>query len=77
MGQRLNNDLKIAGDRIVELQNEVAELTTGYQAQLALLEHEDQIKTEWAREASANLEAKCRGARGLRKPARCGRGYRA
>ena len=57
--QRLNNDLKIAGERIVELQNEVAELTTGYQAQLALLEHEDQIKTEWAREASANLEAKC------------------
>jgi SAM-dependent methyltransferase len=57
--QRLDTDLKTAGDRIVALQNEAAELAAGYQAQLARMEQEDQIKTEWARKASAELEAKC------------------
>jgi len=57
--QRLNVDLKTAGDRIVALQNEATELAAGYRAQLARMEQEDQIKTEWARKASAELEAKC------------------
>ena len=57
--QRLDADLKAAGERIVTLQNEAAELAAGYQAQVARMEHEDQIKTEWARKASAELEAKC------------------
>jgi SMC interacting uncharacterized protein involved in chromosome segregation len=57
--QRLDTDLKAAGDRIVALQNEAADLAVDYRAQLARMEHEDQIKTEWARKASAELEAKC------------------
>jgi ubiquinone/menaquinone biosynthesis C-methylase UbiE len=57
--ERLNTDLKTAGETIVALQNEAAELTAGYQAQLARMEQEDQVKTEWARKASAELEAKC------------------
>jgi ubiquinone/menaquinone biosynthesis C-methylase UbiE len=57
--QRLDTDLKAAGDRIVALQNEAAELAADYQAQLARMEQEDQIKTEWARNTSAELEAKC------------------
>jgi ubiquinone/menaquinone biosynthesis C-methylase UbiE len=57
--QRLDSDLTAAGDRIVALQNEAAELTAGYQAQFARMEQDDQIKTEWARKASAELEAKC------------------
>lgn len=57
--QRLDADLKTAGDRIVALQNEAAELARGYQTQLARVEQEDQIKTEWARAASAELQAKC------------------
>jgi len=57
--QRLNNDLIAAGERIVELQNEAANLAAGYRAQFAHMEQENQIKTEWARKASAELEAKC------------------
>ncbi len=57
--QRLDTDLKAAGERIVALQTEAAELATGYQAQVARMEQEDQVKTEWARKASAELEAKC------------------
>ncbi len=56
---RLDKDLKTAGDRIVALQNEAAALAADYRAQLARMEQEDQIKTEWARKASAELEAKC------------------
>jgi len=56
---RLNDDLKAAGERIVALQNEALELARGYQAQLARLEEEDRIKTEWARKTSAELAAKC------------------
>jgi ubiquinone/menaquinone biosynthesis C-methylase UbiE len=56
---RLDTDLKSAGERIVALQNEAAELAAGYQAQLAHMEQEDQIKTAWARKASSDLEAKC------------------
>jgi SAM-dependent methyltransferase len=55
----LDADLKIAGERIAALQNEAAELAAGYQAQMARMEQEDQVKTEWARKASADLEAKC------------------
>jgi SAM-dependent methyltransferase len=57
--QRLDTDLKAAGDRIVALQNEAAALAADYRAQFARMEQEDQIKTEWARKASADLEAKC------------------
>jgi ubiquinone/menaquinone biosynthesis C-methylase UbiE len=58
--QKLDQDLKQAGDRIAALQAEAAELTAGYQAQFALMEEQDRAKTEWARKASAELEAKCR-----------------
>ena len=58
--QGLNRELKAAGERIFALQSELAEITAGYQAQLAHMEQQDQIKTEWARKASADLEAKCR-----------------
>ena len=44
---------------MVELQNEASELAAAYAAQFARMEHEDQVKTEWARKASAELEAKC------------------
>jgi ubiquinone/menaquinone biosynthesis C-methylase UbiE len=57
--QRLDTDLKTAGDRIVALQNEAAELAANYRAQFARMEQEDQIKTEWARKTSAELQAKC------------------
>jgi SAM-dependent methyltransferase len=58
--QHLDVDLKAAGERIVALQNEAAELAVGYRAHVARMEQQDQIKTEWARKASAELEAKCR-----------------
>ncbi len=57
--QQLDFDLKAARERVVELQNEAAELAAGYKAQVARMEQEDQVKTEWARKASAELEAKC------------------
>ena len=57
--RKLDADLKDAGERIVALQNEAAELAAGYGAQVARMEAEDRIKTEWARKASADLEAKC------------------
>lgn len=57
--QRLDDELKAAGDRIVALQKEAADLAAGYQAELTRLEQEDRIKTEWARKNSAELEAKC------------------
>jgi SAM-dependent methyltransferase len=57
--QQLDRDLAASRERIIELQNEAAELTAGYQAQVARMEQEDQVKTEWARKASAELQAKC------------------
>jgi ubiquinone/menaquinone biosynthesis C-methylase UbiE len=57
--QSLDADLRAAGERIVVLQNEAAELAAGFREQVARMEHEDQVKTEWARKASAELEAKC------------------
>jgi ubiquinone/menaquinone biosynthesis C-methylase UbiE len=57
--QQLDADLKTAGELIATLQNEAAELAAGYQAQVLRMEQEDQVKTEWARKASAELEAKC------------------
>jgi ubiquinone/menaquinone biosynthesis C-methylase UbiE len=58
-GRQLDADLKAAGERVVELQNEASELAAGYAAQFARMEEEDQVKTEWARKASSELEAKC------------------
>ena len=58
--QRLDSELKTAGERIAALQTEAAELAAGYQAQLTRMEQEDQVKTEWARKTSQELEAKCR-----------------
>jgi ubiquinone/menaquinone biosynthesis C-methylase UbiE len=58
--QGLDADLKAGRERILALQNEATELAAGYQAELARQEQEDQIKTEWARKTSAELEAKCR-----------------
>ena len=57
--QTLDADLKVAGERVAALQNEAAELAAGYQAQMARMEEQDRVKTEWARKASAELEAKC------------------
>jgi len=57
--QTLDADLNAAGARIAALQREAAELAAGYQAQFAKMEEQDQLKTEWARKASAELEAKC------------------
>lgn len=57
--QQLDRDLTTSRERIVALQNEAAELAADYRAQFARMEQEDQIKTEWARKASAELEAKC------------------
>jgi len=57
--RQLDRDLTASGERIVALQNEAAELADDYRAQFARMEQEDQIKTEWARTASAELEAKC------------------
>jgi chromosome segregation ATPase len=57
--QRLDADLQAAGERILALQNELAELTAGYQAQFERMEEQNQIKTAWALKASADLEAKC------------------
>jgi ubiquinone biosynthesis O-methyltransferase len=58
--RNLNEDLKDAGDRIIQLQAEVTELAAGYQAEISRMEHEDRVKTEWARKTSAELEAKCK-----------------
>jgi ubiquinone/menaquinone biosynthesis C-methylase UbiE len=57
--QQLDRDLTASRERIIQLQNEAAELTAGYRAQVARMEQEDQVKTEWARKASAELQAKC------------------
>ena len=57
--QTLDSDLQAARERIVALQNEAAELAAGFREHVARMEREDQVKTEWARKASAELEAKC------------------
>jgi ubiquinone/menaquinone biosynthesis C-methylase UbiE len=57
--QKLDDDLKTARERIVALQDEAVELAASCQGQILRMEREDQIKTEWARKASAELEAKC------------------
>ena len=58
-GESLNAELKTSGERIGALQHEAAQLAAGYQAQVAQMEREDRLKTEWARQVSAELEAKC------------------
>ncbi|HMD47485.1 MAG TPA: methyltransferase domain-containing protein [Bryobacteraceae bacterium] len=60
--QSLDATLEVAAERIIALENEAAELAeliTAYQAQVAQMEQEDRVKTEWARKVSAELEAKC------------------
>lgn len=57
--QRLDDELKTARHHIAAMQQEAAELAARYQAELARLEQEDRVKTEWARKTSAELEAKC------------------
>jgi ubiquinone/menaquinone biosynthesis C-methylase UbiE len=57
--QQLDQDLITSRERIVALQNETAELTAGYRAQVARMEQEDLVKTQWARQAAADLQAKC------------------
>jgi SMC interacting uncharacterized protein involved in chromosome segregation len=57
--QQLDQDLQKAGERIVAVQNEMAELAAAYQAHLAHMEQENEVKTEWAQKASAELDAKC------------------
>lgn len=57
--RQLNAELTDAGERIVALQQEAVELAAGYQTQLRHMEEENQIKTDWARKASADLDAKC------------------
>ncbi len=52
--------MKADGARIVELQNEAAELAATCQAQIAKLEEEDRKKTEWALKTADELAAKCR-----------------
>jgi SAM-dependent methyltransferase len=60
--QELDAKLKDAGERIVELQQEVAETHEAAKAVVAKvneLEAEDKIRTQWALDTSAELEAKC------------------
>jgi DNA repair exonuclease SbcCD ATPase subunit len=52
---KLDKDLKTAGTRIVGLQDELATLTSGYEAKLAELEQENRAKTAWALETEARL----------------------
>jgi SAM-dependent methyltransferase len=54
----LDRQLHAAQDRIVELQQELEHLTAGYQAQVAELASENQVKTEWATGLNTQLEAK-------------------
>lgn len=57
--QNLDDELKTAREHITAMQHEFADLAAANQAELARLEQEDRIKTEWARKTSAELEAKC------------------
>jgi ubiquinone/menaquinone biosynthesis C-methylase UbiE len=46
--ERLNTELEAAAQRIVEVQNELDAVTSGYEAKVNELETENQAKTEWA-----------------------------
>jgi ubiquinone/menaquinone biosynthesis C-methylase UbiE len=61
--QRLNTELEASAQRIVELQNELDVVTSGYEAKVNELETENQAKTEWALAIEARLmqELEARG----------------
>jgi hypothetical protein len=46
--ERLNTELESSGQRIVELQNELDAVASGYEAKVNELETENRAKTEWA-----------------------------
>jgi SAM-dependent methyltransferase len=53
--QHLNDRLSAAGDRIAELQQEVTDLTSGYEAKIAELHRDIAEKTAWARDIDTRL----------------------
>ncbi|MFB3828142.1 MAG: methyltransferase domain-containing protein [Bryobacteraceae bacterium] len=60
--EQLSGELEAAGERIVELQEEVAreqaaarQMASGYESKIAELERENQAKTEWALETERRL----------------------
>lgn len=56
--RELDEKISAAQDRIVELQNELAETVTGYEAKVSGLEVENRTKTEWAQSLEEHLKAK-------------------
>jgi ubiquinone/menaquinone biosynthesis C-methylase UbiE len=61
--QRLNRELESSAQRIVDLQNELDTVTSGYEAKVNELEIENQAKTEWALATEARFmqELEARG----------------
>ena len=61
--QRLNTELEASARRIVEVQNELDAVTSGYEAKVNELETENQAKTEWALATEARFmqELEARG----------------
>jgi SAM-dependent methyltransferase len=61
--ERLNEELEASGQRIVQLQNELDTVSSGYEAKVNELETENQAKTEWAlaTEARFMVELEARG----------------
>jgi ubiquinone/menaquinone biosynthesis C-methylase UbiE len=61
--QRLSVELEASGQRIVELQNELDAVASGYQAKVNELEAENRAKTEWALATEARFmkELEARG----------------
>jgi hypothetical protein len=61
--QRLNTELETSAQRIVELQNELDTVASGYEAKVNELETENQAKTEWALSTEARFmqELEARG----------------
>jgi SAM-dependent methyltransferase len=61
--QRLNTELEASTQRIVDLQNELDAVTSGYEAKVNELEIENQAKTEWALATEARFmqELEARG----------------
>jgi ubiquinone/menaquinone biosynthesis C-methylase UbiE len=61
--QRLGAELEASGQRIVELQNELEAVASGYEARVNQLETENRAKTEWALATEARFmqELEARG----------------
>jgi SAM-dependent methyltransferase len=61
--QRLNTELEASAQRIVEVQNELDAVSSGYEAKVNELEAENQAKTEWALATEARFvqELEARG----------------